>query len=102
MNERLEEIKEMNGVINHKNPAWQEEIDWLINRVEKLERDYKDCNRFVGNQGIRISDLERENQRYKQALKEIRRQYEAEEEIDDHDFMWNVGQIASKTLEESK
>ena len=41
MSERLEKIKEINGVVNHKNPAWREEIDWLINRAEKLEKENK-------------------------------------------------------------
>ena len=41
MNERLEKIKEINSVVNHKNPAWKEEIDWLINRVEELEKENK-------------------------------------------------------------
>lgn len=68
MSERLEKIKEINGVVNHKNPAWREEIDWLINRAEKLEKE-KDFFRSnlvkaKANEVVLRSD----NKRYKQAL----------------------------------
>lgn len=46
--------------------------------------------------------LIKQNKRYKQALEEIIRQHELEDEIDDYDFMWNVKQIARQALESEK
>lgn len=36
MEPRLEKIKSINEVLNHSNPTWKEEIDWLIKQVENL------------------------------------------------------------------
>lgn len=38
MKSRLDKIKQANDVLNSNNPAWKEEIDWLIKQAGKTER----------------------------------------------------------------
>ncbi|MFD1350169.1 hypothetical protein [Oceanobacillus caeni] len=95
MNERLEEIKEMNGVINHKNPAWQEEIDWLISRVEELEKHKKLALELEKAYQL-TKDL---NQRYKQALEEI---LGLDIDVSIYDYSGDVITIAVEALKGDK
>lgn len=37
MKSRLEQIETANEVLNHNNPAWKDEIYWLISQTKKLE-----------------------------------------------------------------
>lgn len=38
MKSRLEKIKDANEVLNYNNPAWKEEVGWVINEAEKVEK----------------------------------------------------------------
>lgn len=38
MKSRLEKIKDTNEVLNYNNPAWKEELDWVIKEAEKVEK----------------------------------------------------------------
>lgn len=78
-------------------------------RVQELEKRIENLNELTDiqhEQNLRfykqLNQLIRTNQRYKQALEEIIRQHELEDEIDDYDFMWNVKQIARQALEGEK
>jgi hypothetical protein len=49
MKTRLEKIKDANEVLNHNNPAWKEELDWVIKQAEETEqlrKSNKELDRF--------------------------------------------------------
>lgn len=67
-------------------------------RVEELEEFKRNAERMYKYYHISAKKSVEEKERYKQALEEIIRQHELEDEIDDYDFMWNVKQIARQAL----
>lgn len=82
------------------------DIDWLVSIIEeqqkKIELTKSDLQVYIAKwkaQGVMIQKLHDENARLREAIEEVLRQHENEDEIDDHEFMWNVNQILSKALE---
>lgn len=109
--ERLEQIKNKKFFdVGNGDLLNLEDVNWLIEQAEKREywmkQHRKRCNeledayfkiQLIENQ---LHQAQAKAERYKQALEEIIRQHELEDEIDDYDFMWNVKQIARQALED--
>mgnify|MGYP001258072769 CR=1 FL=1 len=73
--ELLEEIKEHVKwtVENGLQPRVEDsDLEWLINRVEELEKDKNEYIRWWKDEARLGNELRDENQRYKQALEEIK------------------------------
>ena len=77
-----------------------EDINLIIEqseRVQELEDKYNKLRILLDIDGrVRMQE---QNERYREALEKILHQHELEEDIPDHDFMWNVQDIARKALE---
>lgn len=83
------------------------DVEKLVKRKLKRLRELPElqCNHcgatFRGDHECDCERLKQQNKRYREAFEEILRQYDSEDEIDDHDFIQNVAQISEEALEES-
>ncbi len=75
--ERLEEIKNTDISYLLYGTRLKEQWDWLIEQAERLHgynhklgyiEMYADCNRHVGNDSMKIHDLEQQIMRYRKAI----------------------------------
>lgn len=99
---RLEEIKGYYQRYDANFGLSGEQIDWLIEqaeRVEELEEENKRLDRIINRASERNIGYIEQNQRYKQALEEIRDSVTWDNA---EDATYNAYQEASKALEESE
>lgn len=101
MNERLEEMKEYYYGVHEDN------VKWLIQQLELLDSQYNICIKIQEE----MIDVKQQNQRYKQALEDIKNYVKEQSELDhyrgDHiitmaefdEIMFNCEPISEGELE---
>lgn len=92
---KLEEIKDNELLFTQGYEDLTNDFLWLIEQAERVQELERTTSEYLYSSNYLLE----QNKRYREALEKILHQHELEEEIPDHDFMWNVQDIARKALE---